>query len=263
MPELHIHELDTNIILPSRETALSDVQDPLTAKGGSKIVVIGKPGTGKSWLISSLIYEKRDIFPVGMVFSGTEDSNYHYRKIFPSSFVYNKLIPDRLVDFIKRQKTAKRYLENPWGLVLIDDCTDDTKIFSTPLFNNLFKNGRHYSSLLILSLQYGMDFKPYIRTNIDGTFILRETNMKTRKILYENYAGVIPSFKMFCEIMDQLTNDYTALYVHNRGQSNELSDCIFYYRASPVPEDFRFGAPEFWEFHEERFNTDYVDPVEY
>ena len=94
---INIRELDPDMIKPS----MADVQDPNYTKGGSKLTIIGKPGTGKSFLISSLIYEKRACFPVGMVMSGTEDSNHHYAKIFPSTFIYNKLKPDILEKFFK------------------------------------------------------------------------------------------------------------------------------------------------------------------
>ena len=99
--------------------------------------------TGKTTLISSILYEKRNIFPVGMVMSGTEDSNGFYRKMFPSTFVYNKLEEDKIQEFIKRQKIAKKHLKNPWAVLLLDDCTDDPKLFNKPLFQGLYKNGRH------------------------------------------------------------------------------------------------------------------------
>ena len=217
--------------------------------------------TGKTTLISSLLYEKSHIFPVGVVMSGTEDSNGHYRKMFPSTFVYNKLEEPKIEDFVKRQKIAKKHLKNPWAVLLLDDCTDDPKIFNKPLFQGLYKNGRHWKCWYILSLQYCMDIKPVIRTNIDGTFILRETNLKNRKALWENYAGVIPDFSMFCDIMDQLTDDYTALYIHNTTQSNNIEDCVFYYKARPIPRDFKFGSTEFWDFHNARYNPEYIDPV--
>lgn len=217
--------------------------------------------TGKSTLITSLLYEKAHIFPSGLVMSGTEDSNHHYSRIFPSTFVYNKLDKGQLESFVKRQKIAKEHLVNPWSVVLLDDCTDDPKIFNDPLFQGYYKNGRHWKMLFILSLQYCLDIKPVIRTNIDGTFILRETNLRNRRALWENYAGVIPDFGMFCDIMDQLTNDYTALYIHNATTSNNLEDCLFWYKAKPVPKDFKFGSEDFWRFHYARYNQGYSDPV--
>lgn len=248
---LPIKELDLNIIAPPSNKIYEKDQ------GGSKIVVIGKPGTGKTTLIASLLYNKKHIYPVGEVMSGTEDSNGYYGKIFPETFVYNTLDEKRIEDFISRQKIARKHLKNPWSVLLIDDCTDDPKVLKKPLFQSIFKNGRHWKMLFILSLQYCMDVLPVIRTNVDGTFILRETNLRNRKSLWENYAGVIPDFTMFCEIMDQLTDDYTALYIHNATKSNKLEDCVFWFKADPSKLiNFKMGSQDFWDFHNERFNKD-------
>jgi len=216
--------------------------------------------THNTTLITSLLYEKRQIFPIAMVMSGTEDSNGHYKKIIPSTFVYNKLHEKKISDFIVRQKVAKKHLPNPWSVLLLDDCTDDPKLFNKSLFQGLYKNGRHWKMLFILSLQYCMDVKPVIRTNVDGVFILRETNLRNRRSLWENYAGVIPDFQTFCVVMDEITDNYTALYIHNAVQSNRLEDCVFWYRARKVPDDFRFGSKDAWRFHKNRFDPLYKDP---
>jgi len=218
--------------------------------------------TGKSTLIASIIYAKKHIFPVAIAFSGTEDSNGFYRKIMPSTFVYNEYNEDKIKNFIRRQKIAKQHLENPWALIMIDDCTDDPRILATPLQQGMYKRGRHWKMMYILSLQYSMDVKPVIRTNVDGVFILREPIMKNRKSLWENYASIIPDFSLFCEILDQMTDDYTALYIHNQTRSNVWQDCVFWYKAPLVPDDFKFGAPEYWQFHEDRFDMAYVDPYD-
>ena len=111
---LEIKELDPDMIRPSME----NVRDPDYTRGGSKITVIGKAGTGKSFLISSLIYDKRACFPTGIVMSGTEDSNHHYSQMFPSTFVYNGLRTDVLEKLINRQKIAKKYIASD-ELILI------------------------------------------------------------------------------------------------------------------------------------------------
>jgi len=210
--------------------------------------------TGKTTLITSLLYEKSHIFPVGAVMSGTEDSNGHYGRVFPGSFVFNALNKDQIESIIERQKLAKKHLPNPWAILLLDDCTDDPKLFNDPLFQGIFKNGRHWKMWFILSLQYSLDIKPVIRTNVDGTFILRETNMKNRKSLWENYAGVFSDFGQFCQVLDQLTDDYTALYIHNQTTSNRLEDCVFWYKARPIPQNFRVGCDEYWLYNEERYD---------
>ena len=67
---------------------------------------------------------------------------------------------------------------------------------------------------------------------------------------------------MFCQIMDQLTDNFTAIYIHNQTRTNNWQDCVFYYKAPLTPEGFKFGAPEYWEFHDERFDKNYVDPFD-
>lgn len=252
--KLYIKELNLELLEPCTKTFMDPDQ------GGCKHVIIGKPGTGKSTLIASLLYSKRHIYPCGIVFSGTEDSSGFYKKMFPSTFVFNKYDEEQLTSFVKRQKIARKHLENPWAVCLLDDCTDNPSIFSKPLQQGIYKNSRHWKMWYILSLQYCMDVKPVIRTNIDGTFILREPSLKNRRSLWENYAGIIPDFNQFCDIMDQLTNDYTALYIHNATKSNKLEDCLFWYKADPVPGDFKFGCTDFWDFHDSRYNPEYTEP---
>jgi hypothetical protein len=60
--------------------------------------------------------------------------------------------------------------------------------------------------------------------------------------------------------MDQITDNYTALYIHNATSSNRLEDCLFWYRAKPVEPDFRFGSRDFWKFHYQRYDPRYKDP---
>lgn len=253
---IRIKELDLELIRPGTK----DIKDIET--GGSKIVVIGKPGTGKSTLITSILYSKKHIFPCGIFMSGSEDSNNTYKSIAPSLFVYNEYSENNIKDAIRRQKIAKQHLPNPWSVILLDDCTDDPKIFNTPVQHSMYKRGRHWASLYILSLQYSMDIRPVIRTNVDGVFIMREPILRNRKSLWENYASIIPDFTLFCRIMDVITDDWTALYIHNATRSNNWQDCVFYYKATVPPANFKFGSDDYYKFAKVRYNESYIDPFD-
>jgi hypothetical protein len=219
--------------------------------------------TGKSSIIASIVDSKKHIIPVSQIFSGTEDSNGFYCSKFPSITVYNSLKDLKPVEqFISRQKYSKRYLDNPWAVQIIDDCTDDAKIFTKPLFQSYYKNGRHWKMMHILSLQYCLDIKPVIRTNIDYTFLCRESSKKNRKSLFENYASCVDNQAEFETLLDSLTSDYTSMVIVNRNTSNNIEDCIRWYKADlDRIKNFKFGAEDFWLFNNDRLNSEYEDPV--
>jgi hypothetical protein len=252
---VRIRELDLNTLYPHHAKDF---------KNGSKYVIIGKPGTGKSTLIESILYAKRSIFATIKTFSGTEDSNGFFGSKQPAITIEDGLDLNNLEameNFKKRQKYAKKYIEpsggNPWCAIVHDDCSSDNKLFKKTIFQELYKNGRHWRMMHLLSLQYSLDIPPAIRACIDGVFILRESNPAMRKKLFENYGNCVNSFSEWNDLMDQLTDNYTAMFIDNKTQSNSLEDCIFYYKADPsrIPKDWKLGCREFWDFHNERYQA--------
>ena len=154
------------------------------------------------------------------------------------------------------QKYAKKHLQNPWAVLLLDDCTDDPKTLKSPLFQGIFKNGRQWDMLHLLSLQYSMDVLPVIRTCVDGSFILRESSRRNRKVLWENYASAVPTLDDFSDIMDEMTTDFTSIYIDNSVQSNNFEDVCYFYRANldKLPQDWKFGCKGYWDFNNQRYD---------
>lgn len=243
---IRIKELDLDRIFPNEDSVK-------TTAGGSVIVMIGKRHSGKSVLIKALLHAKRKLIPIGLVVSGTEDMNHFYEKTFPRLFVNEKYRPSIIEAVQKRQKFAKEHLPNSWAVLVLDDCMDDVKQFNEPTMLGLIKNSRHWNLLSIFANQYVFDFKPVIRTNIDGVFIFRDPNIENREKLYRNFASIVPSFKLFCQLMDELTSDHACVYIDNRTSSNDWQDCVYYYKA-PLLDDFSFGCDEYWKFSDERAN---------
>ena len=110
----------------------------------------------------------------------------------------------------------------------------------------LFMNGRHWKMMLIITMQYPLGIPPNLRTNIDYVFILREPYISNRKKIYENYAGMFPTFESFCQVMDQCTENFECLVINNNAKSNKLSEQIFWYKADHHKQ-FKLGSKEFWE----------------
>jgi hypothetical protein len=223
---------------------------------GPVIALIGKRDTGKTFLIRDLLYYHQDI-PIGTVISGTEEGNGFYGKLVPKLFIHNEYNTAIIENILKRQRGVlneiKREVEqykrsniDPRTFVILDDCLYDSSWAREKLMRLLFMNGRHWKVMLILTMQYPLGIPPVLRTNIDYVFILRENIVKNRQRIYENYAGMFPTFEAFSQVMDQCTENYECLVIHNGSKSNKLQDQVFWYKAD-AHNDFKLGAKEFWE----------------
>jgi hypothetical protein len=223
---------------------------------GPVVVLIGKRDTGKSFLVRDLLYYQQDI-PIGTVISGTEEGNGFYSKMVPKLFIHNEYNSAIIENVLKRQRTVlkqvkeematyKRSTIDPRAFVILDDCLYDNTWSRDKLMRLLFMNGRHWKVMLVITMQYPLGIPPTLRTNIDYVFILRENYIANRKRIYENYAGMFPTFESFCQVMDQCTENYECLVINNNSKSNRLHDQVFWYKADNHG-DFRLGSKEFWE----------------
>ena len=145
---------------------------------------------------------------------------------------------------------------DPRGFLILDDCLYDSSWVRSKDVRSLFMNGRHYKSMFIITMQYALGIPPNLRTNIDYVFLLRENIVRNRKQLYEQYAGMFPEFNQFSTVMDQCTENYECLVIHNNAKSNKLEDQVFWYKAAPH-DDFQLGHPTFWKHHNTFFDPDH------
>ena len=136
---------------------------------------------------------------------------------------------------------------DPRAFLILDDCLYDNTLARDKYMRSVFMNGRHYKLLFLLTMQYALGIPPNLRTNIDFVFILRENYVSNRKRLYEHYAGMFPTFEMFCQVMDQCTENYECLVINNNAKSNKLSDQVFWYKAEQRP-DFKIGGEAYWRY---------------
>ena len=227
------------------------------------VVFIGKRETGKSFLVKDLLFYHKDV-PIGTVISGTEAANTFYGHMVPSLFIHDAFTPQVVANAVKRQRMVIKKINkdkaqfgssniDPRAFLILDDCLYDQSWVRDENIRNLFMNGRHFKMLFIITMQYALGVPPNLRTNIDYVFILRENYVSNRKRLYEHYAGMFPSFEIFCQVMDACTEDYHCLVVNNNAKSNKLEDQVFWYKAEGHP-DFKIGAAEFWKHHNANYN---------
>lgn len=232
--------------------------DISTISNDSVVVFIGKRRTGKSFLVKDLLYYHQDL-PLGTIISGTESANRFYGNIVPGMFIHDDYDPQIIENVFKRQKMIRRKLDkeeetkgkgnsniDPRAFLILDDLMFDDTWIRDKNVRRLFFNGRHYFLTFLITMQYPLGIPPNLRTNVDYAFILRENNIQNRKKIYDNYAGMFPSFDMFCTCMDQCTENYECLVIKINASSNKLNDQVFWYKANSH-EPFRLCTKNFWE----------------
>lgn len=230
--------------------------DMRNIKDDSTVVMLGKRNTGKSVLVKDLLFYKKHI-PFGTVISATESANKFYQNHVPANLIYEEFSTDLILGALKRQKTMMEKVDverktygrprtDPNCFLILDDCLFDNTWSRTKEMRYVFMNGRHLKILSIITMQYPLGVPPALRTNIDYVFILRENVFSNRKRIYEQYAGMFPTFDYFCQIMDQCTENYECLVIHNGAKSNKIEDQVFWYKAD-LHKDFRLCSPVLWK----------------
>ena len=239
-----------------------------TEATGPVIVLIGRRDTGKSFLVRDLLYYHQDI-PIGTVISGTEAGNGFFAAHVPKLFIHDEYNTAIIENILKRQKSVLKQIKkemeaykrtniDPRAFVILDDCLYDNKWTKDKMMRLLFMNGRHWKIMLIITMQYPLGIPPNLRTNIDYVFILREPYIANRKRIYENYAGMFPTFESFSQVMDQCTENFECLVINNNSKSNKLHDQIFWYKAQSHT-NFKLGSKEFWDISKDMNSDDEDD----
>ena len=219
-------------------------------------VFIGKRGTGKSTLVTDIMYHKKHL-PAGVVMSATEEGNHHYKQFIPDLFIYGDYDKDAIDRVLERQKKligAGRQKDG--AFILLDDCMYDRKFMKDPCIRQCFMNGRHWKLFFMLTMQYCMDLTPDLRANVDYVFILRENVIQNREKLYKSFFGIFPTFDIFNQVMSSCTENYECLVLDNTSKSNKIQDCVFWYKAK-VRKNFKIGSDSLWRHHRTNYNTNH------
>lgn len=235
------------------------------------VIMIGKRNTGKIHMVRNLLYYHRDT-PLAMVISPTERANKFYGNIVPPCFIHDEYTPDCVERFCRRQRLVMDQINkeerlyrsskiDPRGILVMDDCLYDTVWTKDKNIRMLFMNGRHYKVLFLITMQFPLGIPPSLRLQVDFVFILRDNVIQNRKKTYESFAGMFKTFDMFCQVMDQCTENYECLVIDISSKSNRLEDQVFWYKAQDVP-DYQLCDEHFWQQSQAAEQEDWGDEGE-
>jgi hypothetical protein len=241
--------MSDNVNLNLKKFSFDEVPD------GAICTFIGKRKSGKSFCIRDLLFHKKDI-PMCKIVSGSEEANPFFSDFMPSTFIDTDFDAEKIETVISRQQTILKKMKkepskygkvDPRMLILFDDCLHDKSWQKSKAVKNIFMNGRHYKIFFILAMQYVLGIPPALRTNIDYVFIFRDSSLQNRRKIYECFGGAIPTFDMFCQLMESL-DKYECLVICNDADRVSLEEQIMWYKAKDNG-DFKFGSKKMWDFH--------------
>lgn len=246
------------ITLEGRELKIKNIDISKLCKNPS-IVMVAKRGSGKSWVIRSLLKEfDRQGMPGGVIISKTERLSPFYGKFYPDLFIHDEYNVDIIEKLLYRQRLMKKKKKqkkkigkkiDPRCFLVMDDCMSEKSKWNKEqtTFEVLF-NGRHYEITYILTLQDPMGIPPDIRGNIDYAFLLASDNETNMRKLHQHYAGMFPNYYAFKSVFEQLTSDFGCMVIANRGPRVDFTDKVLRYKAKK--EDNKIiGSKQLIKFH--------------
>lgn len=257
----------------------SDVSIPFwkphdVIKDNARVLVIGGSDTGKSTIITHLLYLKKFI-PNWWGVSSTEKVNGIIGRRIPPCFIceqysdkdFLELVTERekhIAELVEKYDAPKKdpnkwliekgYLK-PMGIV-IDDQGVSRELHNSELFAHFMTVSRHYNVFIIVAQHSTKGLGPTARDQFDWIIACREPNRTVRRALYEHYFGLIETFPLFNQILDNCTENYEVLVLHKRSRSNELDNIISYWKADLdiFNADWKCGSKRIWRFYKKDYN---------
>lgn len=219
------------------------------------ILIIGPQYSGKTHLLKNLLYYVNS--PFSVLVHPNEFATEEYGKILPKQCKMDELTKDVLEKFCNRNRMLlefnKRYdrrLDSQSCLVL-DNCVPDLidlKWDKNKDFKFLFRAGKDaHISTIITSPYPSFKMPQHYLSAVDYVFILRDTNKKNKKILFDKFGGMFDTIDQFTSVLHQCTSDYSCMVIDRTKLSGNLSDSVFWYKAPENNRKFYMGSPKLWD----------------
>ncbi len=235
-------------------------------KPNSTNVLIAKRRSGKSICIRQLIhhFDVNCGIKTGVVCSHSEEFDPFYSNFFPQAFIFYDC-EHMLEKVVERQKKIKEYNnkqkelgkteKDPRILVVLDDVIDNASFAKSQQFKDIIMNGRHYDITFIIAIQYAKSLPPDIRQNFDYVYIFNNDIPAEIKKIYDGYAGIFPTEKIFKLALQNFTKNYQILVINMAGDTHaDLNDKFSIFKANINLNYEKFGSVNVNKFNKKHFN---------
>ena len=240
LPDKHSRE-DVYSYLLSNELFWFDIHE---IPNDAVVLCIGRRRTGKSFLTRWLLYNKRKVYPFGMVMTQTKYNKFWATYINEKSIWgdYSALALGRLIQRQAALVNNNIYGIDPRVFVVLDDLAADTQLRYDYLLRSFFYYGRHLKIFLIVTAQWFKSLAPGCRENADYIFLFGMTNIDELEAIYTEYGAGVPK-DIFIQLVRRYATESSAFVINPHGRTPY--ERFYQYRAQD-PGPFRMGCDSMW-----------------
>ena len=183
-------------------------------------IICAQQGSGKSHLIDYIMHQMRHIFDYGIIMCTTAwEGSFPYMPTIDNQVFVHTDYDEKAVKSLMRiqEKLRKQHIYKEAFLIL-DDCIDGEKQWSSRTLKELCNTLRHYHITVIISTQYINVLPPRFRSNCHGVFIFRSTNESQLLSMYKSFGQDFERYADFKDYVMLFTGDYKFIY-YSRDES--------------------------------------------
>lgn len=250
--------------------------DPATMPDDCCCLMVGARHSGKSVLLTDIMYHKRKRLDLVMGMNPTEEANETLAQFTPPGFIYDEYNNKAVKDLMEWQKRCRAHDKRGKGVpgyksktckvgLVLDDCmaekcTDESgkkkkKVMQSDDIERVFKLGRHFKLFFICAMQYIKDAPPAIRGNVDYVFVFDTNSGSEKEKLWKEYFNMF-TYKDFCKVFAACVGEkYNCIVLDVRKSRGAPGQGIYFYRAEDRTTKaggsaFKVGRSIFWNLAE-------------
>lgn len=201
---------------------------------------IGKPASGKSHCLKSMIYDfqkgQNPYFKFILAFVRTK-FNHDYDWL-PDDYVLDKYSDDKLLGHIERlrayrQKTNKQV---PPNAIILDDLLSSVDFYRDEM-SNFLACFRHTNTSIFLTAQYMMNktCSTALREMVNYSFLWNSKFKNSLKAYYEAFGMLFDSMDDFIEHFQNITRQKYVCVVYNSGEDDREKNYQSYLAPATIP----------------------------
>lgn len=263
--------------------------DPSTMPDDCCSLLVGARHSGKSVLMTDIMWHKRKRLDMVVGMNPTEEANGTLSQFTPQCYIHHEFDESVIQTLIKRQRVGqaldKRARRRPdfdprtyrsktykVGLIL-DDCMAEKckdasgkkkkKVMKSEDIETVFKLGRHYKLFFMCAMQYIKDAPPDIRGNVDYVFVFDTNSASEKEKLWKEYFSMFATFSDFQKVFNACVGEekYNCMVLDVRKSRGARGQGIYYYKATDRTSKsggkaFTVGRSIHWRLSEYYYSDD-------